>query len=343
MKGEIGIGIIGSGFMGRTHAEAIKKYVKRARLVAVAGGKRAGRLAADYGMACDDSVERLCARKDVDAVFITSPHALHHAHALLAAANGKPMLIEKPMASSVEECDDIIDRAKKAGVNCMISFTQRYRKCNVKAKALIDGGAIGRVLQIEDRQLNVNGRQVLPAWQQSPENIGILYGNGVHNLDRVRWLTGSEPKTVYARSGSLLDPKASIEWTTMAIVTMKNGVEAMLWTSFEIPGPGFPRANFMAWVVGEKGLLDLDAYGELRASVGGKPWEVVEKQEPIDWAGKGQFDPVRMQSYILQNQEFIDSVLDQRPSAVTGFDGRQAVAMALAAYESSRTGRPVDL
>ena len=343
MNREIGIGIIGSGFMGRTHAEAVTKYAKRARLVAVAGGSRAPKLAADYGTEAVAAVEALCERKDVDAVFITSPHAQHHAQAILAAKNGKHLLLEKPMASTVEECDDILSHAKKAGVNVSISFTQRYRKCNVRAKRMIDDGTVGRVLQIKDHQLNVDGRRVLPAWQQAPENLGILYGHGIHNLDRVRWFTGSEPKTVYARGGSLFDPAAKIEWTTMAIVTMKNGADAMLWTSFEVPAPGFPRANFMAWVIGEKGLLDLDAYGELRASTGGKPWEVVERQEPIDWAGKGQFDPVRMQSYRDQNQEFIDSILEKRPPAVTGWDGRQAVAMALAAYESSRTGRPVNL
>lgn len=343
MAQELGIGIIGSGFMGRTHAEAVAKYVKRARLVAVSGGSRAPKLAADYGTDHVGTVEALCARPDVDAVFITSPHARHHAHALLAAKNGKHLLIEKPMASSTEECDDILAHAKKAGVTCSISFTQRYRTCNATAKRMIDDGTIGRVLQIQDHQLNVDGRRVLPPWQQAPENLGILYGHGVHNLDRIRWFTGSEPKTIYARGGSLFDPAAKIEWTTSAILTMKNGVDAMLWTSFEVPAPGFPRANFMAWVIGEKGLLDLDAYGELRASVGGKPWEVVARQDPIDWAGKGQFDPVRMQSYRDQNQEFIDSILEKRPPAVTGWDGRQAVAMAIAAYESSKCGMPVKI
>ena len=87
---------------------------------------------------------------------------------------------------------------------------------------------------------------------------------------------------------------------------------------------------------------DLDAYGELRIATDGK-WEVALVQEPIDWQGKGFLDPVRLESYTLQCQDFIDAIVEGRPPAVTGWDGRQAVAAALAAYESSDTGKEVVL
>jgi predicted dehydrogenase len=115
-----------------------------------------------------------------------------------------------------------------------------------------------------------------------------------------------------------------------------------LWASFQIPKPSFPRSQFTAWIVGEKGLIDLDAYGELRVATEGR-WRTVETQAPIDWAGKGFLDPVRLESYTRQCQDFIDSVLDHREPMVTGWDGRQAVAAALAGYESSRIGEEVTL
>lgn len=126
----------------------------------------------------------------------------------------------------------------------------------------------------------------------------------------------------------------------MVLMTLADGASAGVWASFQFPKPSFPRSQFSAWIVGEKGLIDLDAYGELRVATEGK-WEVVETQAPIDWAGKGFLDPVRLESYTRQVQDFIDACVDRRPPSVTGWDGRQAVAAALAAYESSRTGHEI--
>ena len=82
----VGIGIIGSGFMGRTYAETTARYNRNARLVGVAGGQRAEGLAADYGVAFEPSVERLIARSDVDAVIVTSPETVHLEQTQMAAA-----------------------------------------------------------------------------------------------------------------------------------------------------------------------------------------------------------------------------------------------------------------
>ncbi len=163
----------------------------------------------------------------------------------------------------------------------------------------------------------------------------------IHNFDRIRWLAGQEIRTVYAKCTSI-EPDVKVEGTSMLLMTLADGASASLWASFQIPKPSFPRSQFSAWVVGEKGLLDIDAYGELRIATDGQ-WRVVETQAPIDWAGKGFLDPVRLESYTRQCQDFVDAVLDQREPMVTGWDGRQAVAAALAAYESSRTGREIAL
>ncbi len=339
--GELGIGLIGSGFMGRTYCETISKYCKRARLIAVTAGSRAGQLAQDYGVANEPSVESLLSRGDIGAVFIATPHHVHAEQSLAAARAGKHILLEKPMACSVAECDAIIAACKQARAQCSIAFTQRSRKCNIRAKQIIDDGQIGRVLQVQEFALNATGLVGLPKWQSDPANLGTLFGHAIHNFDRIRWLTGEEIQTVYAKCGSL-EPDVKVEGTSNVLMTMAGGATAHLWASFQIPKPSFPRLQFSAWVVGEKGLLDIDAYGELRVSTNGE-WNVVETQAPIDWAGKGFLDPVRLESYTQQCQDFIDAALDNRPPMVTGWDGRQAVAAALAAYESSRTNQEVVL
>jgi len=338
---DIGIGMIGSGFMGRTYSETISKYCKGGRVVAVTGGSRAGQLAADYGLALESSVASLVARDDVQAVFVTTPHHVHAEQSLAAAEAGKHLLIEKPMAHTVADCDAIIAACEKRGVNCSIAFSQRYRKCNITAKRLIDEGAIGPVRATQEFALVPIGLAGMPTWQSDPENLGILYGHGVHCFDRIRWLTGREIQKLYARCGNLTG-EANVEGTSNVLMTLDNGTTANLWCSYELPAPGFPLSSFRAWVVGESGLMDLDAYGELRVARDGE-WQVADTQAPIDWQGKGFLDPVRLESYTLHCQEFIDCAIEGRPTNVTGWDGRQAVAAALAAYESSKTGQEVVL
>ena len=113
--------------------------------------------------------------------------------------------------------------------------------------------------------------------------------------------------------------------------------------SFEVAGPGFPRAESGIRVACEKGLLDVDTYKETRISVEGGEWQALAVQPAIDWAGKGFLDPVRLQTYRDLVQDLVDAVIEGREPKVTGWDGRQAVAAALAAYESSRTGSEVTL
>lgn len=120
----------------------------------------------------------------------------------------------------------------------------------------------------------------------------------------------------------------------MAVLGLREGALATLWVSWAIPAPGFPHSSFAARVVGETGILEMDAYGVLRLGRDGT-WTVIAEQAPIDFKGKGMLDSVRMESYAAQGQEFLDSIRERRRPSVTGEDGRAAVEIALAAYRSS--------
>jgi predicted dehydrogenase len=334
------IGIIGSGFMGKTSAETITRYLRNAQLVAVAGGSRAPALAAEYHVESEPSVEGLIRRSDIDAVFISTPHAAHAAEALAAAEAGKHLLIDKPMATSVEDCDRVLSAARTRNLKVMIMFGQRFRTCNIEAHRLVREGAIGKVRMIQEQMLASGGLASLPAWQSLPENVGIFLGHAVHNIDRIRWITGAEVASVSAQIQR--DPKSGNEVSTMALLSLTNGAMAALWASWSIAAPGFPRTASGAFIAGETGNLDLDAYGELRLGNDNR-WTVAAKQEPIDWAGEGMLSPVRMKAYQLQDQEFVDSILEDRAPSVTGEDGRAAVEVAVAAYRSAAEGRTIQL
>lgn len=337
---EIRIGIIGSGFMGRTNAETATRYLPGARLIAITGGSRAPQLAADYGVPAEPTVEALLARRDIDAVFISTPHSFHAAEAVAAAQAGKHILLDKPMATSVDDCDRILHAARASRVKLMIMFGQRFRLINREAHRLIREGAIGRVTMIHGFTLNPGGLASLPPWQSRPENRGSFFAHGVHNIDQVRWFTGDEVSTVSARIQC--DSPSGNEVSTMAVLGLRGGAMASLWVSWSVPAPGFPRSGFSAQVVGESGILDLDAYGALRLGREGQ-WTTVAEQPPIDWKGKGMLDPARMEAYARQGQEFLDSIRQDRDPSVTGEDGRASVAIALAAYQSSESQTTIRL
>jgi predicted dehydrogenase len=337
---DIRIGVIGSGFMGRTNAETISRYLQGARLISIAGGTRASGLAAEYGVECDPDVAALLRRSDIDAVFISTPHAQHAEQAVMAARSGKHILLDKPMAASVEGCNRIISAASEAGVNVMIMFGQRFRKVNLEAYRLIKEGAIGRITQMHSYALNSGGLSSLPPWQSERENLGTLFGHGIHNLDQIRWFTGQEVTSVSAQSQR--ERPSNNEVATMAVLGLSGGAMATVWVSWTIPAPSFPYSAFSARVAGDSGILDLDAYGVLRLGRKGE-WSVIAEQAPIDFKGKGMLDPVRLEAYARQGTEFLNSIREKRRPSVTGEDGRAAVQIALAAYRSAEEQSTVHL
>ena len=108
----LGIGVVGSGYMGRTYAECLARYNTNARLTGVAGGTRAPGLAADYQVPVEPSVEALVERTDVDAVIVASPPSAHRQQVSVAARAGKHVLLEKPMAASVADCQAMIEACR---------------------------------------------------------------------------------------------------------------------------------------------------------------------------------------------------------------------------------------
>lgn len=338
----LGIGILGSGFMGNTYAELVSEYLDDARVVGVSCGSRAGDLARKYDATLFGSAQELLACDDVDVVFVATPHAVHAEQGVAAAEAGKHVLLEKPMAGSVAECDDIIAACEKHNLKCTIAFSQRTRVCNATVQEIVASGRLGRILHTRTCQTVPGGVPDLPQWQMLPENLGTLFGHAIHNFDCVRWLTKQEIASIYAKCRSF-DPERPTECTSDVLMTLEDGTTAYLLCCFEVPRPGFQRSGYAYQLMCERGLVDVDAYGEARVSIDGQPWETVATQPPIDWQGKGFLDSVRLESYTAQVKDLLDSVREDRNPDVTGWDGRQAVAAALAAYESNRTGSEVRL
>src|SRR5438270_4684247 len=205
----VGVGIVGSGYMAGTYAEAVKTYVKEGRLIAVAGGSRAPALAAGYSIDCEPTVEELVARPDVDAIVLATPPDSHVRDTRIAAAAGKHLLVEKPMAGTVAACDAMIAACQVANVSLAVVKTERYRKLTLRAKELVEEGRIGAVWML-------NTFSMFPApvvkdlhkgrpWFSHRDAGGLFMGMASHNADMLRWISGRNAVRVFAQVNTFSD------------------------------------------------------------------------------------------------------------------------------------------
>jgi predicted dehydrogenase len=335
------IGIIGSGFMGRTYAECLAKHTRKAALAAVVGGTRAQELAHDYVVPCEPSITSLLQREDVDAVIITTPETAHEAQTQEAAKYGKHVLVEKPMAPTIEACTAMIQACAKANVILMPIQSQRFRSVNAKTHQLIQDGIIGRVRQIRHWITHPlsHAESMLKnkPFYADPDGGGAFMGFNSHSMDMIRWLAGSDPRSIYAKITTLHESKIP-HLTMMGQIEFQNDTLAQIWWSVEMPGTTFPESRFHTQVVGTKGILDCPAYQhlDLYNEAGHKRIWTQPAFDP-----KNPHDPVRLVSFSTMVQEFIDAIHENRKPSVLAEDGRASIELCQAALRSSELGLPV--
>lgn len=337
------IGVTGSGFMGRTHVDAANR-LDSTEIVAVTGGSRAAKLAEDYGAAVEPSVAELVARDDIDAVVITTPHHCHCDEALSAAEAGKHVLVEKPMATSVEDCDRMIEACASRGLTLSVGYHQRFRDSNKKTGELIQAGAIGAVRCIQSSALfDIQAMRGDPgfggawSWWTDPKSIAHLMNSGPHNIDLCRWWMQSDVVSASALSGTFREENPN-ENTTMSLLSFDNGAMVSFWSSSVAPSPGFPGEEFRFRIMGDQGLIDLDPYSKLNLTRGGGDWETVFEQPPVGHEDSNSaFSIARMQAYCDQMQAFVNTIHGNPGGEGTATDGRAGVAAIVAMLEASAT------
>ena len=336
------VGVVGSGFMGRTWSEVAANHAHGTTLVAVAGGRRAPALAADYGVPLERSPETLIARPDVDLVILASPPAVHRAQTIAAAAAGKHVLVEKPMAQDVAECAAMVEACRVAGVRLSVVSQHRFRDTPAAAHQLLADGAIGDV-----RMIRLTGAEVgwwdLKArgdeWKLDPAQQTAWASWSAHGCDLIRWLSGSEPARAYARIANFSGNPPGVGQSAMAQYEMASGVLVQVWMTYEMPKPGF-ASTWEFVIVGSTGIVLLDPYGQLRLGRN-DDWEVVAEMPGFDPLDAN--DSIRLRAYARQLEDLVAAIQDGHDPLVSGDEGRRTTAMLTAAEESARTGAAVEL
>jgi len=200
------VGIIGAGWWAEQHALALST-LEDFSVAAVSSGTLAS--TQDFvqrfgGVACTSSQD-LLAQSAVEAVLVAAPHALHHTLAIEVLRAGKPLLLEKPVATNAPDTQDVLHLARTLGLPCLIGFTSHYFPGFSAAKALLESGELGRTLAghsvFQKFWMEPNRRE----WHRSREQGGgMLLTAGIHALDRLMWLMDAPVQSVSAVIGTHL-------------------------------------------------------------------------------------------------------------------------------------------
>ncbi len=323
--GELGVGIIGAGFMGRLHAKTLRA-IRGARLVAVADALRetAVQAASEYGVESCRSAADLVRRDDVDCVIIATNDEAHVEPVAAAASAGKHILLEKPIATTLPDADEIIRLCQAARVKLMIGFVVRFDPRYARAKEAVAAGEIGEVESVFCRRTNLVTSQ-----ERLKGRVSVLSFLGVHDFDIMRWIVGSEVRRVHTEAVWNLHRKHGydVEDTTWTLLRFHNGVIGTLETGWIVPAAFPTRADFKLEITGTRGMIQYDLTKQ----------ELVFTKEDGHYAER--FNP--MLQYELEH--FLDCVRADTVPLVTGADGRAALEISLAAQRSAKEERIVEL
>lgn len=303
------------------------------------GRERAQRLGVEFV----SDLDALLSRSDVDAVTICSENSKHAAHAVKAAEAGKHIMMQKPMATSVLEAQRIVEAVNRAGVTYMQAYNLRFDPLHLKVKELVDSGAIGRVAVVRRRHshhfgLTVEDANNVLGWmtQRQLSGGGALMDEGAHALLWFLWMFG-RPKSVSAHIGTVM-PHLEVDDHALLTMEFEDNVVGTLQTSWIEMAAG-PTIE----IYGDKGVIVATGtdIASTRFPVSEGPYLQVFRQETGAWEFP-QVELVLARTAPPANA-FIDTLVKGEPSPVPAETAKAAVEIAMAAYESAKTGRAVFL
>ncbi len=316
----LGAGIIAKSFMEAASAVADLEVAT----VCDIDENRARALAEPQNSAWETDYQAVLGDESIQAVYIALPHHLHEEATIAAAEAGKHILLEKPMANSLEEADRMLAAKKRAGIKLMIGFTHRFHSELETAKRLIAAGELGQLTLALD-VMTTGG--VIPGWfwQKSEAGGGVLHVNGAHSFDRLRWLMDSEIVEVFAYTDTY-DSRKTVEDSAIVAMRFANGALGTTVHNWVTDSPLPFKCDLDLY--GTDGALRIDTWNAIEFANASHTW--VQRRERDDMFQK-------------EIGEFVSAILEDREPCITGEDGRRSLACVQAAYESARRGEPVRL
>jgi 1,5-anhydro-D-fructose reductase (1,5-anhydro-D-mannitol-forming) len=283
-----------------------------------------------------DSAEELCNDQEINIVYISSPTFMHCQHTVLAAQSAKHILCEKPMAPTLEECDQMISAARENNVTLMIGHNQRFHKVHQKVKEMIAEGRIGTV--------GLAKAEIITSFKKNQGDLfttdqfrlnravgggGVLFDMGIHATDVLRYVLDDEVVSLHGFSQNLFI-ECNGEDTVMVVLKFKKGAHGTVATSGALP-----YARNGVEVYGDKGAIMTD----------GSVWITARSGEIKIFADdKWETHTVEINNcYLSEIEHFLQCVAEKKTPDVTGEEAKENIRVILSAYRSMDEGRSIQI
>ncbi|MGP7997158.1 MAG: Gfo/Idh/MocA family protein [Streptosporangiaceae bacterium] len=338
--GRHGFGIVGAGVIAATHADAISA-IGGARLIAVTDvtAGQAAAFARTCGCAAEPDLPALLARDDIDVVCVCVPSGLHAEVGIEAAAAGKHLVIEKPMDVSLAAADALIAAARAAGVRMTVISQHRFDPGPAELRRLLDQDGLGQLVlgEAATKWHRTQEYYDTAAWRGSwALDGGSLLNQGIHYADLLRWCMGPVAE-VTARVATRAH-RMEAEDIALAVLTFASGALGTIVTTTA----AFPGSAQRLEITGTAGTVVIED-GEIT-------WRALAADGPergraaaADSAAAANAAAIGTSGHAAQIADLLAAIDEGREPAVTGQDGRDALELASAVYESAREGRTVVL
>lgn len=335
-----GFGVIGAGTWGERHAAT---YASRPdvelTLVCDLNADRAREVAQRHGArGWTTDYREVVAHPGIQAVSVATPDFAHREAAVAAAQAGKHILCEKPLATTIEDCQAILEAVSRTGVKLMVDFHNRFNPPFLRMKEALERGELGDPLMLYVR---LNDTLFVPTQMLSwagKSTVGWFLGS--HAFDLVRWLCGSEVRRVFAVSRSVVLKSRGIDTPDFFQTTLElaNGTTAQVENCWVVAETAPVIFDFKCELVGSRGTMYVDASHHRMV----QKYTLQEATYPDVLASPEIYG--KPTGFAIESiHHFVDCVLAHREPRVTGQDGLQATRIVLAMEESARRGQPVEL
>lgn len=338
------IGIIGCGFMGSLHARTLAS-LEGAKVTAVADPdlERARRLAQELGAQAYASAQELLDKETLEGVVIATPDGAHREPVELAAQRGVGVLVEKPLATNLEDADAMIQACRSAGVALMVGHILRFEPAYVQLRQAVQEGLIGRFVSAFARRHALRGEA-----ERLARVTSVVQYLAIHDFDQLNWIQPAAPRRVTARAArrALYETYGTpdvvfttIEYEDGSLATVESGWSLTPgWANWRSPATWGPFGDVRLDVTGEDGFLSLDLRTMNLMGVDTREgWRIAETRHwPLVHG--------RIAGALrLECEHFLDCLRGRQEPLSSGETARQAVALLVAAQRSLESGEPVDL
>jgi len=328
--------LIGCGRAGMIHARSYAGNIREAELVAVCDPAKenldavqrelnVSQVYTDYREVMDNP--------EIDAVVVVTPTQFHREIVTAAAQAHKHVFCEKPMASTVEECDEMIEACRENGVKLQLGFMRRFDRNFRRGKEMLDSGAIGEVTLLKS---NTYGPSRPKPWMfDVRRNYGPIGEVNSHDFDTLRWYAGSEVKMIHAVGHNFRSPEAAAEYpeyydTCSVLLEFENGIVGTI-TGAQYVGYGYDSRTE---ILGTKGIIKVGSQDANNV-------QTVTAEGGIRTDSIDSWRTLFREAYLEEDRAFIRSILDDADPEVTGKDGRMALLLVQEGLRSILENRPI--